>query len=62
MVAPVILPNGIVAPQVGGAPAGALLSFGQETYPVQIGQGWLGQPVAYVPGQPIRNWIRYIFP
>jgi hypothetical protein len=60
--APAIVPNGIASPQVGGAPAGALLSFGQETYPVLVGQGWLGQPVAYVPGQPIRNWIRYIFP
>ncbi len=60
--APAILPNGIASPQVGGAPAGALLSFGQETYPVLVGQGWLGQPVAYVPGQPLRNWIRYIFP
>lgn len=37
-----------------------LLSFGQERYPVQVGQGIFGQPVAYVPGQSIRNCIRYL--
>jgi len=37
-----------------------LLSFGQEKNPVQVGQGLLGQPVAYVPGQFIRNALRYI--
>lgn len=37
-----------------------LISFGQERYPVQVGQGIFGQPVAYVPGQPIRNCIRYL--
>jgi hypothetical protein len=45
-----------------GAPARALISLGQETYPVQVGQGLWGQPVAYVPGQGIRNWLRYFFP
>lgn len=60
--APVVLPNGFAAPQLGGAPAGALVTFGQESYPVQVGQGWWGQPVAYVPGQRFRNWLRYIFP
>lgn len=37
-----------------------LISFGQERYPVQVGQGIFGQPVAYVPGQSIRNCIRYL--
>lgn len=37
-----------------------LISFGQERYPVQIGQGIFGQPTAYVPGQKFRNMIRYI--
>jgi hypothetical protein len=45
-------------------PAGhrPLISFGQERYPVQIGQGIFGQPVAYVPGQTFRNALRYISP
>ena len=29
---------------------------------VQLGQGLLGQPTAYVPGQPIRNFLRYVSP
>jgi len=43
-------------------PAGyrPLISFGQDRYPVQIGQGIFGQPVAYVPGQSFRNALRYI--
>lgn len=44
------------------APARALVSFGQERNVVQVGQGLWGQPVAYVPGQGVRNWIRYMFP
>ncbi len=60
-VGPSILPNGI-APRGGGIPGGPLISFGQQANPVQVGQGWFGQPVAYVPGQPIRNWVRYLFP
>lgn len=37
-----------------------LISFGQESNPVQVGQGLLGQPVAYVPGQRFRNVLRYL--
>jgi len=37
-----------------------LVSFGQERFPVQVGQGIFGQPTAYVPGQKFRNMIRYI--
>jgi len=37
-----------------------LISFGQERYPVQVGQGIFGQPTAYVPGQSFRNAIRYL--
>ncbi|WP_145416047.1 hypothetical protein [Planctomycetes bacterium K23_9] len=40
----------------------ALISLGQQNYQVQVGQGLWGQPVAYVPGQSIRNWVRYFFP
>lgn len=60
--APAILPGGFAAPATSAAPAGALMTFGQEINPVQVGQGLLGQPKAYVPGQPIRNWLRYFTP
>lgn len=39
-----------------------LFSLGQENYNVQIGRGIIGQPTVYVPGQPVRNFMRYIFP
>lgn len=43
-------------------PTRPLLSFGQELNCVVVGQGVLGQPVAYVPGQWIRNSVRYLLP
>lgn len=43
-------------------PISPLFSFGQESNCVVVGQGFLGQPVAYVPGQWVRNTIRYLFP
>ena len=39
-----------------------LLSLGQENYNVQIGRGIIGQPTVYVPGQPFRNFFRYLSP
>ncbi len=68
--APAVLPgtSAIGPPAIGPsaalnpAPAGNLLSFGQEQFPVQVGQGLLGQPKAYVPGQTFRNWLRYFTP
>lgn len=39
-----------------------LFSLGQENYNVQIGRGIIGQPTVYVPGQPVRNFMRYLFP
>ncbi|MFN3191617.1 MAG: hypothetical protein ACE361_13995 [Aureliella sp.] len=39
-----------------------LLSLGQEGYNVQIGRGIVGQPTVYVPGQPVRNFLRYLSP
>jgi hypothetical protein len=51
-----------VAQSVTAAPARALISFGQERNVVQVGQGLWGQPVAYVPGQHLRNWLRYLSP
>jgi len=47
---------------VTAAPARALISFGQERNVVQVGQGLWGQPVAYVPDQHLRNWLRYFSP
>lgn len=44
------------------APARSLFTLGQENYAVQVGQGLWGQPVAYVPGQWLRNWMRYLSP
>ncbi len=35
-----------------------LFSLGQENYNVQIGRGIIGQPTVYVPGQPVRNFMR----
>jgi len=50
-------------PVIPGAPKHRpLVSFGQDRNPVQVGQGIVGQPTAYVPGQPIRNFIRYLSP
>ncbi|MGV3484264.1 MAG: hypothetical protein ACO1RT_07590 [Planctomycetaceae bacterium] len=57
-------PLGIVTsapPVIPGNPGyRPLISFGQEANPVQVGQGLLGQPVAYVPGQRFRNALRYM--
>jgi hypothetical protein len=39
-----------------------LFSLGQENYNVQLGRGIIGQPTVYVPGQPIRNFMRYLSP
>jgi hypothetical protein len=65
--APAMLPNAFPAPQTGavtgtGVPGSPLISFGQAANPVVVGPGLLGQPVAYVPGQTFRNWLRYISP
>ncbi len=61
--APVVLPT-VAAPlpptRVG--PVRPLVTFGQQANTVQVGQGIVGQPVAYVPGQRFRNWVRYFFP
>jgi len=65
---PVILPPTQMGVPIGSTqtvvpgPAGyrPLISFGQERFPVQIGQGIFGQPAAYVPGQKFRNAIRYL--
>ncbi|MGB7327899.1 MAG: hypothetical protein WBD31_23690 [Rubripirellula sp.] len=62
-----IPPPGVIAapiavPPATAAPVGPLLTFGQSANPVQVGPGLLGQPKAYVPGQGLRNWLRYFTP
>ncbi len=39
-----------------------LIGFGQTLNNAYLGRGIVGQPTAYVDGQPVRNFIRYIFP
>jgi hypothetical protein len=39
-----------------------LFSLGQENYNVLLGRGIIGQPTVYVPGQPFRNFFRYLAP
>ena len=38
-----------------------IVGFGQGTN-AQLGRGLYGQPTAYVDGQPVRNFLRYVFP
>jgi len=52
-------PGTVYAPSNGGFVP--LVGFGQATN-AQLGRGLYGQPTAYVNGQPIRNFLRYIFP
>jgi hypothetical protein len=59
---PTVIPNASSMPKGSGVPKHSLVNLGQDRNPVVLGQGIIGQPVAYVPGQPIRNWFRYIFP
>ena len=52
---------GTVPPVIPGSSGyRPLFTLGQESKPVQVGQGIIGQPVAYVPGQFFRNALRYI--
>jgi len=40
----------------------SLVGFGQTLNNAQLGRGIVGQPVAYVDRQPVRNFFRYFFP
>lgn len=57
-----VIPDASTMPKGSGVPRHSLISFGQNRNPIVVGQGVIGQPVAYVPGQPVRNWIRWVFP
>ena len=52
-------PATVYAP--GNAGYVPLVGFGQGAN-AQLGRGLYGQPTAYVDGQPVRNFLRYIFP
>ena len=60
--APFAAPGQFTAISGNAAPLPSLFTLGQQNNPVQVGQGIIGQPVAYVPGQTIRNFFRYLFP
>lgn len=62
-VPPTLTPNltpGLYSPNNSGY--SPLFSLGQENYNVLLGRGIIGQPTVYVPGQPIRNFMRYLSP
>lgn len=52
-------PATVYAPANGGYVP--LVGFGQGAN-AQLGRGLYGQPTAYVDGQPVRNFLRYVFP
>lgn len=56
---PDVAPNAY-APQNGGYRP--LIALGSPYPNVQVGRGIIGQPTVYVPGQPIRNFFRYLSP
>ncbi len=62
LVPPTLMPNQVAPLSQNVAPLPSLFTLGQQYNPVQVGQGIIGQPVAYVPGQTIRNFFRYLFP
>ena len=39
-----------------------IVSLGSVPEGYEVGQGMLGQPKVYVPGQPLRNFVRYLTP
>lgn len=62
-VPPTVTPNltpGLYSPNNSGY--SPVFTLGQENYNVQLGRGIIGQPTVYVPGQPIRNFLRYLSP
>lgn len=57
---PANLTSGLYSPNNSGY--FPLVSLGQENYNVLLGRGLVGQPTVYVPGQPLRNFLRYLSP
>lgn len=60
----VVVPPTVMPTTLAGtaAPCRPLITLGQGAYNAQLGQGIIGQPTAYVPGQTFRNFIRYLSP
>lgn len=48
--------------QTKGVPWRPIFNIRSLPSNVVVGQGLIGQPVAYVPNQPVRNFFRYISP
>jgi hypothetical protein len=59
---PTYMPNQVPAGLYGNTGWRPLFGLGQDNFNVQLGRGIIGQPVAYVVGQPFRNFLRYVFP
>jgi hypothetical protein len=51
-----------VQPSIGNGPYRPIITLRNLPPGTYIGQGIIGQPKAYVDGQPVRNFVRYIFP
>ncbi len=63
--APVTYAPQVAPPTLAYAPTAGcqpLFTLGQDLSRVQVGQGIIGQPKAYVPGQSVRNFVRYFTP
>lgn len=58
-ITPNLTPNMYSSNNSGYSP---IFSLGQENYNVLLGRGIIGQPTVYVPGQPVRNFFRYMSP
>lgn len=61
---PTVMPGAPGTANLYGGSVGPkpLFTLGQERNNVSLGQGIIGQPKAYVPGQYVRNFIRYLTP
>ncbi len=59
---PTMMPNQVPTGLYGNPGFRPLIGLGQDNYNVQLGRGIIGQPVAYVVGQPFRNFLRYLAP
>jgi hypothetical protein len=56
------VPPTAMPPVYRNAPYPVLLGFGQNLNNAYLSRGIIGQPTAYVDGQPIRNFLRYLSP
>jgi len=61
---PTFMPNQVPQGNVSTGSVGLrpLIGLGQQNTNVQFGRGIIGQPKAYIPGQYVRNFVRYLTP